>query len=128
MRGSKRRDADEAGARAEHAGDRVDPRHLEGVVVVQRRQEPREAAGEHRLADTRRARKKQVVTAGSSDLEHASCAFLPADVGEVGCRRSAIRGGRIGIGWVAMSPEVRDGLGQMPHRHRFDAGERDLGA
>ena len=50
---------------------------------VERRQDPGQPPGEHRLADPRRAREQQVVPARGRDLEHAPRALLAADVGEV---------------------------------------------
>ena len=67
----------------EQPGDGVDARHLERLVRLERRQEPRQAAGEHRLARARRAGEQQVVAAGGRELERPPGALLAADVGEV---------------------------------------------
>ena len=80
--------------RIDQAGDGVDPRHLEGVLLLERRQDPGKAPREHRLAGSRRAAEEQVVPAGGRDLERAARAFLAADVREIERRplRTAVAG------------------------------------
>ena len=68
----------------EHAGDRVDPHHLERLARLERRQDRRQPASEHRLARSGRAGEQKVVTAGGGELERAAGALLAADVGQVG--------------------------------------------
>ena len=84
MRRAKRRPRDERLAVVHEAGDRVDPRDLERGVGVERRQDPRQAAREHRLPRAGRAAEEDVVPARGRQLERAPGAFLAAHVGEVG--------------------------------------------
>ena len=53
-------------------GGGVDARDLERLVGVERRQDRRQPAGEHRLAGARRPDEQQVVPAGGGDLERAA--------------------------------------------------------
>ena len=80
-----RKGARETSGRFVHEpGDRVDPRHLERGIGVERRQDPRQAPREHRLPRAGRAAEEEVVPARSSQLERATGAFLAAHVREVG--------------------------------------------
>ena len=60
-------------------------------VGVERRQDPRQAPREHRLAGARRAGEQQVVPAGGGELERAPRPLLAAYVGEVRARRASGR-------------------------------------
>ena len=67
--------------------------------------------------------------AGRRDLERAARPLLAAHVGEVevaapraGVRSRATQGSRL-----ALAAQVRDRLGEVPHRNRLDPGERRLG-
>src|SRR5207302_289093 len=51
------------------AGDAMDRARRDRFVVVERRQQRRQSAGEHRLAGARRSHKKQVVASSRGDLE-----------------------------------------------------------
>jgi len=110
-------------------GDRVDPGHLERRVGLQRREDPRQPAREHRLSRPGRPAEKDVVSARSGELEGAARAFLAANVGEVGCRRRAVavrrRQRRLGL-QLTLTAKIRDGLGEVPDRDRGDTGERSL--
>jgi len=64
----------------------VDPRHLEHLGVGQRRQDPGQAAREHRLASARRPGEEKVVATGGGELERAAGAFVPPHLGELGKR------------------------------------------
>src|SRR5579885_441482 len=86
MRRSERRDPDEPGPARKRSGDRVDAGDLERGGVVERRQDAREAAGEHRLARPGRPDEEQVVGTGCGDLEGAAGPLLTAHVGQVGNR------------------------------------------
>jgi len=69
------------------------------------------------------------VASCGDDLERAACALLAAHVGEI--RRLVGRRSRTGrerLGWVAHTSQIGDGVGEMVHRDRLDARERDLGA
>ena len=121
---------DQRPLRREQARDRVDARHLERLVGVERRQDARQPAGEHRLAGARRPGEQQVVAAGGRDLERAPRPLLPAHVARGRARparRVAVRRARYGGGsrsprrYATASARCRD-------RHGLDAGERGLGA
>ena len=62
----------------------MNPRGEECCLVVERRQDTRQALGQHRLAHTRWPDQQQVVAASRTDLKGAPSAGLPADVGKVG--------------------------------------------
>ena len=128
MRSAERRQGDEGLLAVHQAGDRVDPCHLQRGVGVERGQDPREPAREHRLPRPRRPAEEAVVPARGSQLERAASTFLAADVGEVGRRHSTVRVGRqrpLGI-QLELAAQVRDGLGEVANRHGGDAGERSL--
>ena len=57
--------------------------------AVERRQDPRQAAGQHRLPRPRRAGEQEVVAPGGRELERAARTLLAAHVGEVGRRPGA---------------------------------------
>src|SRR5260370_40027375 len=83
MRRAKRGVTDQRMVRVAEAGDRMDARDLECLLFLERRQDPRQPAGEHRLASAGRTSEQQVMTAGRSQLERAPPTLLSADVGEV---------------------------------------------
>ena len=92
-------------------GGRVDARDFERVVAVERRQDRRQPAGEHRLADARRADQQQVVTAGRRDRERATRVGEAAHVGEVE-----------GLVGVAASSATRSRIGRIgPRRFALQA-------
>lgn len=53
------------------AGDRVDERRLDTLVLIERRQNARQALGEHALPRPRRADEQRTVPAGRGDGESA---------------------------------------------------------
>ena len=125
MRRAERRPRDERMLAVHEPGDRVDPRHLEGGVGIERRQDPRQPAREHRLPRPGRAAEEDVVPARRRQLERAPGALLPADVREVGRRRRAVsvrHQRRFGL-QLALAAQVRDGLCEVTDRDRGDAGE-----
>jgi hypothetical protein len=67
----------------ERPGHRVDHRDLQCLVGLERRQQPGQARGQHRLARTRRADHQQVVAAGGGDLQGAFGGLLALDAGEI---------------------------------------------
>ena len=81
---AERRAPDRARAGSQHAGSRMDARHLQSGGVVQCREQARQAPREHRLAHAGRAHHEQVVTAGRGELERAPRERLAAHVGEIG--------------------------------------------
>ncbi len=127
VRRAKRRVSDERLSGREDAGDGVDPRHLERLLAREVGQDPREAAGEHRLPGARRAGEKEVLSSGRRDLERTAGALLASDVGKVG-RRAAVRhrdlGNRLGL---KEATEIRSRVGEVADGDRLDPGERGLG-
>jgi hypothetical protein len=109
-------------------GNRMDPRHLERGVGLERRQDPRQPAREHRLPRAGRTAEENVVPTGRGQLERAPGAFLPADVGQIRCRRCAmaVRRERLLGLELALSAQIRDRLGEVPDRDRGYSGERSL--
>ena len=83
MRRAERPFTEQANARRQRAGDRVDRRALQRLVEGERRKDRPQPPRHHRLARARRPGQQQVVTAGSGDLERARAQQLSADVGEV---------------------------------------------
>ena len=83
MRRAKRAPVGQRAA-GQMAGDRMDHRDFQQFARVQRRQDRRQALGEHRLAGARRAAHQQVVAASRRHFERALGAFLAADVAHVG--------------------------------------------
>ena len=73
-------------------------RHLEGVERVERREQPGEPLGEHRLAGAGRPDEEEVVPAGGGDLEGAPGEHLAPDLGEVGRAAPSAPGAAPGAG------------------------------
>ncbi len=67
----------------EQAGHAVDRGGLERLVTAERREQARQAAGQHGLAAPRGAEEEQVVVAGGGDLERPLGARLPGHVPQV---------------------------------------------
>ena len=112
---------DQARAPAE-PGDRLDARDLDRLVGAERRQDRRQAPGDHRLAGARRALQEQVVSAGGGDLEPEDEPVVAADVREVGdllAHRCRHRGGDAGR--RLLPTQRRDQLGE-----RLDADDLDV--
>ena len=74
---------DEAAVGIEHAGDGVDLGGLEGFFEAQRREDGRQALGEHGFAGAGRADHQDVVASGGGDFERALGDVLAANVFEV---------------------------------------------
>jgi ADP-ribose pyrophosphatase len=128
VRRAERGEAHERSARGQEADDRVDARHLERLVVVERGQDPRKSAREHRLAGPRRPGEQQVVTPRRGELERASRPLLAAHVCQVGrARDGPVLPRGLGTGRrPPLAPQVRHRLGEMSKGDRLDAGERNL--
>ena len=77
-------------------GGAVNPRHLQRLRWLERRQHARQAGRQHRLASARRPRKEQVVAAGRRDLQRPLGSLLPLDVVKV--ERIRLRGDLAGLG------------------------------
>ena len=90
VRRAERRPRDERPLAVHETGDGVDPRHLERGAGLERRQDSRQPAREHRLPRARWPAEEDVVPARCRQLERAPGALLPADVGEVGRRSRAV--------------------------------------
>ncbi len=73
----------------ELAGETVDHGNFERLARIQRRQQSRQPARQHRLARARRSDHEHVVTAGRGDLERALDGFLALDVLQIGNRNRA---------------------------------------
>ena len=67
----------------ELARDGMDHGDLEGCCWIERRQQARQALGQHRLASTWRPNHQQIVPAGRRHFERALGRFLAFDVGQV---------------------------------------------
>ena len=130
VRRAKRRHPNEAAARLQDAGHRMDARHLERGFVVQERQDPRQPSREHRLPRAGRPGEQQVVAAGRGDLERTARTLLTPHVGQVGHDRERFEvvGRQRRCGRVALAAQVGHGLGEMTHADRLDSRERHLGA
>ena len=108
---------------------RVDTRHLERLLVAERRQDPRQPAREHRLARAGRTGQEQVVAPGGGDLERPAprrCPFTSARSGHEVRRADRYRGAATGSGshsprmYATASARWRTGTGSTP-------GQRHLG-
>ena len=130
VRRANRGNGDERSPVRQEPRDRVDPGHLERLRSGEQRQHAGQASREHRLTRAGRAGEQQVVGPGSRDLERATRALLPADVGEVRglVGRQLVVSERLEAGCRDLPAEVGDGLGEVPHGYRLDARESDLGS
>jgi nitroreductase len=126
VRRAKGRAVEQGPACREQAGDRVDPRDLERFLERQRRQDPRQAPGQHRLARPGRASEEEVVPPGSRELERPAGALLTADVREI--RVASVRAWLHGFDYRRRecATEIRAGFRQMTHRDGFDPCEHSL--
>jgi hypothetical protein len=79
--------------------DAVDARDLERLALGQGREDRRQPAREHRLADARRAGHEQVVTAGRCDGQRLDDVGVAADVGEVEMASRQRDDRRVGLRW-----------------------------
>ena len=114
MRRAERRLLDQRSIDREHAGDGVDPRHLERLRVPERRQDPRESSREHRLPRPRRAGEEQVVPAAAAISSARRARSWPRTASEVGLsadRPAAARSARAGA-----VPRSRRGARRPPRR------------
>jgi hypothetical protein len=103
----------------------VDSRHLEGVIGLEQRQDPRQSSCEHRLPRPRRPAEEDVVPARCGQLERAARPLLPADVCEVGPGSGAVpvrRQRRLGP-QLELAAQVRNGLGKVADRNGDDTCE-----
>jgi hypothetical protein len=96
-------------------GHAADARDLDGLAAVHRRQDRREAPGQHRLPGSGWAGQEQVVAAGGGDDQRVDGGVLPADVAEVGQR---------GIVGDLRGCACRRGLGGHAVQHGRRLGQR----
>lgn len=96
VRCAVRRPGDQRFAGREDPRDRVDGRDLHGVLSGQRRQDPGQPLGQHRLARARGSAEEEVVPSGGRHLQGAARRLLPGHVGEVGEVRGVPRPERPG--------------------------------
>ena len=87
VRGHERRPAFQCSLCAEDAQDRGDRRDLHRLVLVQRREHPGQALGQHRLARPRGADEIEMVASGRRGLQRPARFVLPDDVHQVGDSR-----------------------------------------
>ncbi len=106
----------------------MNARDLERLFLLERRQDPRQAASEHRLADAWRAAEQHVVPSGGGELECAPRALLSTDVCKVERRMSRTPVGGDELGCVDLAAEIGDSLGQVTHAHGLHAGKGRLRA
>src|SRR5438874_1782710 len=87
MRSPERPDPVDRPALGQLTEQAPDLSHLERLVQLERRQNARQAPGEHRLAGAGRPAHQDVVPAGRGDLERTPCLLLAVDLAEVVLRR-----------------------------------------
>lgn len=110
------------------AGHRMDRRDLQGFVLVERRQQAGQAAGQEGLAGARRAAEQQVVRAGGGHQQGALGGGLALDLGQVWIRegRAEQAAGLVGR-QRGLAGEVSGDLQQVVHgEHRQPAGQAGL--
>jgi len=83
MRGAKRTQADESGARIEHARHAVNLGGLQRFFERKRRQDGGHAFRQHGFSGPRRADHQDVVTTGAGDFERSFGGLLAANVFEI---------------------------------------------
>ena len=110
-------------------GHRMHRRHLEGLLVVQRRQDPGQPTREHRLAGPWRPDHRQMVPARGRDLQRQPRLRLPEDVGEIRTAHpthSDRRDARDQL--LNLAPQAPDQIPQVPHPpHRHPGRQSSLG-
>lgn len=107
------------------AQGRLDARDLEGLLSRERGQDRREAAGQHRLPDTRWPDEHEVVTAGGGRGQRGASPGQPADVGQVE-RLVVEQALGIGCGWGREVGPRRLSLQARPQRGEIaDGAHRD---
>lgn len=110
------------------AGHRMDRCDLQGLVLVERRQQAGQAAGQEGLAGARRAAEQQVVRAGGGHQQGALGGGLALDLGQVWLRegRAEQAAGLVGQ-QRGLAGEVSGDLQQVVHgEHRQPAGQAGL--
>ena len=77
-------------AAAQKPGHRVDGAGFQRFLVGQRRQNPRQALGQHGFAGARRADKQQIVPARGGNLHRPACLALAAHIGHIRAKPDAV--------------------------------------
>jgi hypothetical protein len=127
VRGPERRVADQRVLRVDQSRDRVDPRHLERVLLLERRQDAGQPTREHRLPGAGRPAEEEVVPPGRRDLERAPRPLLPADVRQVGRPPHGTAVSEHELGRLQRAAQVLRGVGEVVDADGLDPGERGLG-
>ena len=94
MRIDERRPGDQRGVVVQHPGHRMHRRHLERLLVVQRRQHPRQPRRQHRLSGPGRADHRQVMTTGRRELQRQPRLRLTQHVRQIRTRPDPAPAGR----------------------------------
>ena len=110
----------------EQAGNRLDLRHFQQFARRKRRQQARQALGQHGLARPRWPAEQEIVAACRCDFEHALGPFLAFDVAHVRPGRGGGKGA--GWGWAddGASGEVVDEGNEAGRRKHASARPRGL--
>ena len=103
------------------ARQRVDGRHLQCLLDRQVGQQPRQALGQQRLADTRRACQREMVPTGGRHLQRVPGLVLAHHVGQVlhSPRVGGPRAGRFRLR-VGLTAQQRDQVDQAGHPGHVD--------
>src|SRR5207247_4126227 len=128
MRRAKRRVADQWMVRIDEACDRVDAGDLECLLLLERRQDPRQSPGEHRLSGARRPTEQQIVTAGRRQLECTPSTLLAADVGEIERAPTRLAVADDVLGRLELAAEIRDRVRKVAYTDGLDARQGGLRA
>ena len=107
---------------------RMDARHLERLLLLERRQDPRQPAREHRLAGSRRATEQEVVPSCRRELERTATTLLAAHVREIERPAPRLSVPDEELGRLELAPQIRHGFGEMAHPDGLDSGKRRFGA
>jgi hypothetical protein len=124
VRCAKRRRAHQWLLGREQPGDRMDSRDLERGRVVERRQDARQPARQHRLPRPGRPGEKEVLPPCGGDLERAAGALLATHLGEVGERHRLRLGRRLHRFGLELAAQVRNSLRQVGDGNRPHTCER----
>ena len=102
----------------------MDHRHFEQFARRERRQDRRQALGEHRFSRAGRAAHQEVVAARRRHFERALGALLALDVAEVRLRPGRRAQRRLGAGQNLRALEVVGELDQRARRENLEVGRR----
>ena len=111
-------------AAGQDARDRMDHRHFQELARRERRQDRRQALGEHRLARAGSAVHEEVVAARCGDFERAFGALLAPDVAQVRLRSGRRPQRRLGAGQDLRALEVVGELDERARGENLEVGRR----